>query len=54
MDQYFNLHLSKQFILGDVAPEMIMSEPLGSCVYSQSLRFKVRILLIKNWAIKIF
>ena len=41
--QYY-LHLLKQYILGDVAQETIMFEPLGSCVYLQSFGFKVLIL----------
>ena len=34
------LFLLTQFVLSDVAQEVIIFEPLGSCVYSQSLKIQ--------------
>lgn len=37
MDQYFNLHVLKQYIIiGDVAQEMIMFEPRFLCLFAKS------------------
>lgn len=44
MDQYFNLHVLKQYIIGDVAQEMIMFEPRFLCLFAKSWIQSVNII----------